>query len=325
LKLKKISSERVILFILEEISLILIFIFFGIFAYLRPKGILNIDTLIFTLYSAVPIGFVVLAESIVLFSGNFDLSVDQITGFSALCAARALMWFNGFPTTLSIFLPIIIGALCGSLNGILVGRVRLNPFVATLGTLMFFKGLKLVVAPTSIWATSLPVFYLSVGRSISTTIIVFALILVFLWFFFRYTRFGINIYAVGGNPESAHMLGINIGRTYFFTYVLSGSLCGLAALFYSGYVSAVPTNIAEGTMIFAFAGSVIGGVSLKGGRGSVINAFWGILLLGFIETGLAMFAVASEVRIVSYGILVITAVIIASFKDSLRDRILKPK
>jgi ribose/xylose/arabinose/galactoside ABC-type transport system permease subunit len=220
---------------------------------------------------------------------------------------------------------MIIGALCGSLNGFLVGGLRLNPFIATLGTLMFFKGIKLVVSPSSIWATSLPEFYLTIGKSTLTTIIVFCLILVFLWFLFRYVRFGINIYAVGGNPQSAHMLGINIGRTYFFVYVLDGTLCGLASLFYSGYVHSVPINIAEGTMILAFAGAVIGGVSLRGGRGSVINAFWGILLLGFIESGLAMFAVSSEVRMASYGILVVTAVIIASFKDSLRDKILKPK
>lgn len=323
--MKKISSERMMLFVLEQISLILILVFFGIFASLRPRGMLNSDTIIFIIYSAVPIGFIVLAESTALFSGNFDLSVGQITGFSALCAGRILMQLDGFPAHLSIFLPIIIGALCGSLNGLLVGRLRINPFVATLGTFMFFKGMKLVVSPSSIWASSLPTFYLSVGRSIPITITVFVLILAFLWFFFRYTKWGVNIYAAGGNPQSAHMLGVNVGKVYFFTYVLSGALCGLAALFYSGYINAIPINIAEGRMMIAFAGSVIGGVSLRGGRGSVINAFWGTLLLGFIEAGLAMFAVSSEVRMATYGILVVIAVIIGTFKDSLRDRILKPK
>jgi len=323
--LRKISKDTILLYVFEEISLILILIFFGIFAYLRPKGMLNINTIIFTIYSAVPLGFIVLAESIALFSGNFDLSVDQITGFSALAAGRLLMFFKGFPPVLSVFLPMIFGAGCGSLNGLLVGGLRLNPFIATLGNLMFFKGMKLVISPSGIWADSLPPFYLSIGQSIPATIIIFGIILIFLWFIFRYVRFGVNIYAVGGNPQSAHMLGINIGRTYFFVYVLDGALCGLASLFYTGYVSAIPVNLGEGTMILAFAGAVIGGVSLRGGTGSIINAFWGVLLLGFIEAGLAMFAVSSEVRMASYGILVVTAIIIARFKDSLRNRILKPK
>ncbi len=323
--MQRISREKILLYILEEISLILILIFFGIFAYLRPKGMLNINTIVFTIYSAVPIGFIVLAESIALFSGNFDISVDQITGFAALTAGRVLMLYKGFPAKLSFLLPMIFGGLCGSLNGFLVGGLRLNPFIATLGSTMFFRGMKLVIVPAGIWSDSLPPFYLSIGQSTPVTIIIFGLILVFLWFILRYVKFGINIYAVGGNPQSAHMLGINIGRTYFFVYVLDGVLCGLASLFYTGYVSAIPVNIAEGTMILAFAGAVIGGVSLRGGTGSIINAFWGVLLLGFIEAGLAMFAVSAEIRMASYGVLVVTAIIIARFKDSLRNKILKPK
>jgi simple sugar transport system permease protein len=321
--LKKIRKEKILLFFLQNISVFLIIIFFGIFAYLRPQGMLNINTIIFTLYSAIPIGFLVLAESTALISGNIDLSVDQVAGFAALVAGRILSDFTGFPVGLSIFLPIIIGIVAGMVNGIIVGRLRINSFVATLGTLMFFKGMKLVIGKRSIWGDELPKFYLSVGQNIYTTIIVFIIVLVILWLFFRYTKIGIGIYAAGGNSNSANMLGINLTKTYFITYMISGALCGIAALFYSGYINSIPVNIADGVMITAFAGSVIGGISLQGGRGSVIGAFGGILLLGLIETGLAMFAVASEIRVLSYGVLVVIAVIIASFKDSLRDRVLK--
>jgi len=322
---KKINKESILLFLLEEISLILIFLFLGIFAYLKPRGILNLHTLVFTLYSAIPIGFLVLAESIALFSGNFDLSVGQIAGLSALTAGNFLVILPGFPPVFSIILPVIIGMLAGSLNGLLVGRLKLNPFIATLGTYMFFKGLKLIIRKSSIWSTDLPKFYLSIGKDILTTVLVFFILLVVLWFFFKYTKLGISIYAVGGNAQSSYMLGIGIANLYFVTYIIDGAMCGLAGLFYTGYDQGVPINIAEGTMMIAFAGAIIGGVSLRGGRGSVINAFWGILLLGVIETGLAMFAVSSEVRMASYGILVITAVIIAGFKDSLREKVLKPK
>jgi len=323
--MKKISKENIFLMLLEEISLILIILFLGIFAYFRPKGILNLHTLVFTLYSAIPIGFLVLAESVALFSGNFDLSVDQVAGFSALTAGHILVLLPGIPMPITVLLPIIIGILAGSLNGLLVGGLKLNPFVATLGTFMFLKGLKLIIRKSSIWSTDLPAFYLAIGQNILVTIVVFFILLIILWFFFKYVRLGISIYAVGGNAQSSLMLGINIRRVFFITYVIDGALCGLSALFYTGYVQGVPINIAEGKMMIAFAGAIIGGVSLRGGRGSVINAFWGVLLLGVIETGLAMFAVSAEVRMASYGILVIAAVIIASFKDSLRDKVLKPK
>ncbi len=323
--MKIVNKENILLFLLDQISLILIILFLGIFAYLKPRGILNIHTLVFTLYSAVPIGFLVLAESLALFSGNFDLSVDQIAGLSALAGGQILVLLPGLPPFLAVLVPIIVGIFAGALNGVLVGGLKLNPFVATLGTYMFFKGLKLIIRKSSIWSNDLPALYLKIGKDITTTITIFFILLIVLWFFFKYTKLGTSIYAVGGNSQSSYMLGINVMKIYFITYILDGALCGLSALFYTGYVQGVPINLAEGKMMLAFAGAIIGGVSLRGGRGSVINAFWGILLLGVIETGLAMFAVSAEARMASYGLLVITAVIIAGFKDTIRGKLLKPK
>ncbi len=318
------TRDKAMLFFVEKIAWFLAILLYVIFAVLRPTGMLRWGTLVFMIYSAVPLGFIVLAESVCLISGNFDLSVGTMTGFIGMVAGVIMIWWlpDTIPAPLTILLPLIIGLGCGALNGSLVGFLRLNPFLTTLGTYMIFFSGKLLIHPHPIYGRDFPKIYIMIGNNEVISLSVFAATLVVLWFVLRFTRFGAHLYAVGAEPKTASMLGINKGRMYFFAYLIAGFLCGMSALFYTGFLSAIDPYTGSTDLFPAFAAAVIGGISLKGGRGSVVNAVAGVILLGIIGSGLSMFAVTPYLRQFAYGCLVIVAIVINRLRDSVREKIL---
>lgn len=318
----QVTKEKSLLFFLDQISWILVLIFYLAFAMLKPQAMLNLKTLHFMIYASIPIGFIVIAEAICLITGNFDLSVGQIAGLAGMASATVLLHYN-IPVYLALLLPIFFGALCGMLNGFLVGFRKLNPFLVTLGTFIAFDGLTLAIQPKSVWGGDLPELYMWMGSNEIVSILIFIISLVILALLLKHTRFGIHLYSTGGDRESTSMLGVNTGKMIFFAFTISGILCGFSALMYTGFCNGVPMNMADGALFPAFAGAVIGGVSLTGGRGSVIGAFGGILLVGVLQGGLSMLAVSPEFRMIAFGFLVIAAILIDKARATSRDRLLR--
>jgi ribose/xylose/arabinose/galactoside ABC-type transport system permease subunit len=303
----------------------LIIVFYVLFAILRPVGMLKWSTVIFILYSSLPLGLLVFGEGICLMSGRLDLSIAQMTGFVAMLSALILTkWVPGIPAPLDVLVPVLLGAACGFFNGFLVGVLSLNPFLATMGTFIAFDGATLLLQSYPIYE-GFSDFYLALGGIDYVAIPIALILLVILQIVLVATRFGTHIYAVGGNADSSKMLGINPNRMYVAIYTLSGVFAGLSALFYTGFLHAVPPGLADGNVFLAFAGAIIGGISLEGGRGSMLNAFAGVLFLGVVEAGLAMFNVSPFLRKVIYGVLVILAILLNRYRNTLRDRILIPK
>jgi len=321
----RLTTENIFVFVLDQMAWLLVVLFYLSFAILNPSAMLNLDTFRFLLYSSVPIGFLVLAESIPLITGNFDLSIGQISGLVAMASGYILMRNLDLNPIFAFIVPFALGALCGMLNGFLVGIVGLNPFLATLGTFLLFDGLTIMIHPQSIWGLELPKYYTSFGGTDYVATPFFIATLIILGLAFRYTRVGIHIYATGGDRESATMLGIKASSVIFLAYTIGGFFSGASALIYTGFCNGIPLNLADGAIFPAFAGAVIGGVSLTGGRGSVINTFGGCLVVGTLEAGLTMFAVSPELRKASMGLLVIFAILLDRVRVAYRDRLLRPK
>ena len=319
----KSLSSNILLTVLDQIAWILVVVFFVAFTILLPQAMLKIDTLRFMLYEAAPLGFLVLAESIVLITGNMDLSIDNMAGFTAMASGLIFIRTPGLSPYIAVLLPALIGLACGTVNGFLVGYMGLNPFLVTLGTTEFLSGARLLIYGGSIYAGMLSPFYLMWGGNDLLCIASFLIVLVCFAFFLRYTRVGSHLYAVGGSSEAAMMMGINVKRSYLLAFMASGIMAGLAGLFFTGFVNEVSRNLADWTLFPAFSAAVIGGVSIKGGRGSAINAFAGTIFIGIVEGGLTMFAMAPEGRIAVYGILVIVAIVINKSRDAARDRIMR--
>jgi len=322
----KDTSKRITLFFIENLIWLILAGIYVFFVVIHP-AFRNIDFLFRLIFFSIPLGFIILAEATCLLAGVFDLSVGQLTGLVTMLSAVLIVnagLSQSIPSLLLIPLPLILGLGFGVLNGFLVGKLKLNPFLATLGTYLVFYGAKLQATGAST-VSRFPAAYLIFGRETIPTILLFILVFGMLYFILTKTRFGYHLYSVGGNPDASEMLGVNKSKIYFLVYAISGVLCGLAALTYTGFVGAASPTVASDTVFMAFAGAILAGVSINGGRGSIVNVIGGILLISTIEGGLTMLEVSVYFRQILFGALVIIAIIVNKTRERLRDRILLPR
>lgn len=321
------TKTRIQLFLIDNLVWLINIGLYVFFAVLNPQGFITWHNVEFILYTSSMIGFLVFAEALVLTTGNMDLSLAQNAGLSAMVGGFLVgVLFTGLPGWVGILVVVAFGALLGALNGILIGKVGYNAFLGTLATYLIFD-----------WSTSwlrrgaivgLPDSFLAPGATevggIHIAIFIFLGAVVLLHFLLRKTKFGLQIYATGGNPDTTEMMGVEVGNILFGVFTIAGALAGMSGLLYVGYVTAVTSTIAEGTIFNAFAGAIIGGISLRGGRGSITGAMGGVVLLGILEAGLTMLNVAPSVRGVLTGIVLLVAIFINMTVSRLRDRILMP-
>ena len=224
------GEKRFQLFLLENLSWILIIVFYALFAAVRPVGMLKWRTLVFIVYSTIPLGFLVFGTGVCLIAGRLDLSIAEMTGFIAMLSAMILTkWFPFIPAPLDALVPIILGGVCGLFNGFLVGVLGLNPFLATLGTYMAFDGATILLHPYPIYE-GFSKFFINLGGVDYIAIPIAIVILIFIQIILQYTKFGNHVYAVGGNAASSRMLGINPNRMYIVIYTISGVFAGLSAI-----------------------------------------------------------------------------------------------
>ncbi len=298
------------------------FLSLGVFLVL---GVLTRGTLfkpsqmLFILYSATPLAFIVFAETICLLGGNFDLSVGRLTGLSAMATAVLITTYS-FPAYAAIFIPVLIGVLGGIINGLLVGYMKLNPFLATLGTYMVFGGAMLMVKATSVWQ-GFPSAYLSIGGTDWLAILLTVIATGILSIIVYKTALGSQILSTGSSPDSAELIGIKTQRIIFYTYLFSGILCGIAAIFYTGYLGGVTPLTARAELFPAISAAVIGGISLDGGRGKIYNAFGGAILLAIVGSAITMLGLSSYAQDVAYGLIVIIAILVNWKREDILDRI----
>jgi len=239
------------------------------------------------------LGVVVVGESLILMIGGMDLSLESTFGLAPMVAAWLIVPVSayGAGTGLSPYLGIVVllavGAVVGLINGFLIVKGRLNGFIVTLGMTIVLAGLQNgIVKAQSLF--NLPAAFGYLGSAsygqLPVSLIVTVVIFVGVGLFLRYHRVGRAIYAVGGNPAAARAAGINVERLKIGVYVAGSILAAIGGLMEAGRVSAVTgqQGYQEGIIFSVFAAAVIGGVSLKGGRGNMIGAASGVILLGIV-------------------------------------------
>ncbi|HUN33443.1 MAG TPA: ABC transporter permease, partial [Trebonia sp.] len=240
------------------------------------------------------LGVVVVGESLILLIGGMDLSLEGTYGLAPMVAAWLIVPVSAFGsgTELNPFLGILIvlavGAAVGLVNGLLIVRGRLNGFIVTLGMTIVLAGLQEgIVKGNTLFNLPSAFTYLGaayVGK-VPVSLIVTAIIFLATGLFLRYHRVGRAIYAVGGNREAARAAGIKVDRVRLGVYVAGSVLAAVGGLMEAGRVSAVTgqQGYQEGIIFAVFAAAVIGGVSLQGGRGNMVGAASGVILLGLVQ------------------------------------------
>jgi galactofuranose transport system permease protein len=225
----------------------------------------------------------------VILTGGIDLSIGSIVGFTTMLTA-ALVTKAHWPLPLVVLVALAAGALGGFLMGYVIHNFEIQPFIVTLAGLFLFRGLCLVISKESISIDNslmttlsttqvpLPGGFLSLGAI--TALVVLALAVYVL----HYTRFGRRVYAIGGNEQSALLMGVPVGRTKIAVYTVSGFCSALAGLLFALYIQSGDPLHAVGLELDAIAAVVIGGTLLTGGSGYVLGTLLGVLVLGLIKT-----------------------------------------
>jgi ribose transport system permease protein len=204
-----------------------------------------------------------------------------------------------------------VGVTAGLVNGLFIARLRVNPFIVTLGTLSVFEGVALTISGGS-YIQGMPAAFSDLGYNSLGPIplaagaagIVFLLVLVIL----TQTRFGRSVYAVGGNPEAARLSGINVTRVRWWIYILTGVSAAVAGIVLSSRVSSGQPELGRGLELQSVAAVVLGGVSLFGGRGTVVGVLFGVLLVTFLQNGLNLQNVAAFLQYAVVGAALVLAV-----------------
>jgi galactofuranose transport system permease protein len=244
--------------------------------FLRPDNLENIVT------DASFLGLVAIGQTFVIILGGFDLAVGSMVGLGTVLAAYAAPY--GIAAALGV--PVGAGILVGLVDGLLIARARMAPFIVTLAALLALKGAAVALAGESLVIADPGVFgllangrFLGIGNMVWILLAAFALAALLL----NRTPFGAAVFAVGGNEEAARMLGIRVERTKLLTYCLSGGLAGLSGALLAAHLSSGISSAGTGYELQSIAAAVIGGVLLTGGVGTMAGALSGVLLLGLIQ------------------------------------------
>ncbi|MGW1072876.1 ABC transporter permease [Streptomyces sp. NPDC002537] len=323
-------GRGVVLARLRSLSLVPVLLALGVIGFVVSPAFLTSDNLLGVAQQSTELGVLVLAEALVLIGGRMDLSLESTIGVAPVVA----MWvvlppdggrFHGaglLPGAFSVPVCLLVGALVGALNAFLILGLRLNGFIVTLGALTMLRGLQIAVskgqsivevpasftylgqavwlgAPAAVWITG--VLFLVGGLALA-------------WF-----RHGRALYAIGGNPEAARVAGIRVDRVTCAVLVLAGLLAAFAGILYTGHYGSVSATQGSGWIFQVFAATVIGGVSLNGGKGTLFGALTGVLTLQLVVNVMTLAGVPPLWNQFLNGVIIIVALALSRFASGERQ------
>ena len=263
-------------------------------------------------------GVLAIAATLVIITGGIDLSVGTLMTFCAV-SAGVVLTFWGMPLGLGVLAAVIAGAVSGIMSGTFVAKLKIPPFIATLGMMLILKGLSLVISGTRpIYFNGTPGFtQISQGSLIGSLVpalpipngvLILFLVAIAASFILERTILGRFTFALGSNEEAVRLSGVNTDRWKIAVYALAGSICGIAGLLIASRLNSAQPALGQGYELDAIAAVVIGGTSLSGGRGTIIGTLIGALIISVLANGLRILSVAQEWQTVVTGSIIILAV-----------------
>jgi rhamnose transport system permease protein len=250
----------------------------------------------------------------VIISRNFDMSVGSIMGCAGLATGFIIAANPGFPVVFVFVLSAAIGALLGFINGFAVTNLKLHSIIVTLSTLNIYRGVTYIFSRrrmVSAWELPEALHNLTRTKSPVPGVVIIALIIaVIVALFLKYTHTGREIFIVGSNPQAAVLRGVNVKGITWLVFVLSGALAGFSGMIYASRFGMLnPNQTGVGFEFEVLAATIIGGISVNGGSGTVIGAALGCVLLGVVKTALSVSGISGTFQELSYGIIIVIALV----------------
>ena len=298
--------------LLAPAALVILYIYFSLFG----KNFFSTYTAKTILESTYYIGFMAFGVTFVIITGGIDLSIGTVMNCAALIGGTAYsMW--GFPLWVALLLIPLVGLLFGVGNGFMVAKLKLPPFIATLGTMLVSQGFGSIISKvqTQRFPTigSPDGWFKTLFFRIGTFPIGAAYLLVaFLvaWFLLNQTRFGRYNFSIGSNEEAARLSGVNVDKWKILIYSVCGLFAGLAGIFYAGTYTTVLPGSGNGQELNAIAAVVIGGTSMSGGSGTMIGTLIGAFIMSVLKAGLSSMGLQAHWQTFVTGFVVIGAVLL---------------
>lgn len=292
------------------IALVILVVVMSIFA----PNFLTTSNIFGVLQQVAVIGIISVGMTFVILLGGIDLSVGSTVAFTGLVIGLAMR--AGIPVIISLLIGIAIGAVIGCLNGFLISKVKLQPFVATLGTMTMVRGLAYTITNGQP-VYQLPDFFKNMAGFIGPIpkpVIIMILAFMLGVYVLKYTKFGRYMFAIGGNKVASKLSGINVTKYEILVYVTSGVCCAVAAILLTARMGSAVATAADGYELDAIAAVAIGGTSMTGGRGSIVGTLIGVLIIGVIANGLNLLNVQQGPQRFVKGAIIIFAVMLEVVK-----------
>ena len=297
-----------------------------IFSVLKPEAFFTTDNIIGILQSTTVIGVLAIASTFIIITSGIDLSVGVLMTFCAVMAG-VLMVNLGLPMAVGVPGAIVVGAFCGMVSGLAITKLRVPPFIATLGMMMLLKGASLIITKTR------PIYFndvegfdaISLGSALSDLIpglpipngvLIMFIVAVLCAVVLNKTALGRYTFALGSNEEAVRLSGVNVDRWKVIIYAFSGGICGIAGLLIASRLNSAQPALGQGYELDAIAAVVIGGTSLSGGVGTILGTIIGAFIMSVLINGLRIMSVAQEWQMVLTGVIIILAV----YTDNLRRK-----
>jgi simple sugar transport system permease protein len=307
---------------LDQFALFPVIILAVIVGALVNDAFLTQTNLVNVLRQSSELSILVMAEALILIAGKFDLSLESIVGLAPAVAAWLVLapdtGGGGIQAGAWVGLAALfgVGILVGIINATSVVYLKLNAFMTTLAMLILLRGITIGLTGGQTMY-DLPSLYTWLGDAdlagLPVSVWLAGLLFLVAGLFLRYHRWGRALYAIGGNAEAARAAGIRVDRIVWVVYVLAGALAALAGLMLTGRLASVVSSQGQNMIFTVFAAAVIGRISLNGGRGTMIGALSGVLLLGIIGNILTLSAIESFWISAAFGGIILLALVIARF------------
>ena len=297
----------------QILYLVLVIIVIGIVASIINPNFLTLRNFLNVMQQISTLGILTMCMSLLMISGGLDISIGNMTGLIAIVFARIIL------ADKSIFIGVIIalalGLVLGFINGLIIAKSKVTPLIITLGMNYVFLGIALIVGggrPQAITGQFQFLGQAKIGGVVPVAIIMFLAIFAFAFLLRKYTKYGRRLNAIGGNSVAAYLSGINVDLHIISIYTISGLIVGFTALILVSRLGMVQADVGANYALQALAAAIIGGITFEGGRGSLVGAFFGVLLLGILNNALNIIGVSSFTQTIVLGAIIVIATVISN-------------
>jgi len=291
-------------------------VFLCVFMAIASPTFLKVDNLLNILRQVSINGMLALAMTFVILTGGIDLSVGALLAFTGTLAA-GLIAKNNVSVPFAITIALFAGTMIGAINGVIISKSRIAPFIVTLAMMNIVRGLSYIYTgglPIRVVMSSFNRIGQGYLGTIPNPVLYFLILYIILDFILKRTSFGRHVYSIGDSPEASWFAGINVNRTKFIVYALTGFITAIAGIVLSSRMYSGQPTAGQGYELDAVAACVLGGASMSGGTGRLTGTLYGALVIGVLNNGLNILNINSFWQLIAKGLVILLAVYIDDWK-----------